>query len=72
MASYVMRFDARSKLCLELSERVLIKCRKPEENEEVMTSGSSKDACSSGVSIISVRMESRPCSKSATAWSKKE
>ena len=36
-----------------------------------MVSGSSKVVSSSGVSPESVRMESGPCSKSATTWSKK-
>ena len=33
----------------------------PKETEEVIASDSSKDASSSGVSMESVRMESRPC-----------
>ena len=55
---------------LELSEMVLTKQKNTEENEEVMISGSSKDASSSDVLMESVRMESRQCSKSATTWYK--
>ena len=57
---------------LELSERVLTKQRNPEETEDGMASGSSKEASNSGVSRELVRMESKPCSKSAMAWSRKE
>ena len=57
---------------LEVSEIVLTKWRNPEETEDVMASGSSKDVSNSGVLMESVRMESKPCSKSATAWSRKE
>ena len=52
---------------LELSERVLTEQRNPEETEDVMTSVSSREASNSGVSSESVRMESKPCSKLATA-----
>ena len=54
---------------LELSET---KHKSPEDTEENMTSGSSKDAFSSGASTESVRMEARQCLKSATAWYKKQ
>ena len=57
---------------LEASEKVLAKQRNPEETEDVMASGSSKDVSNSGVLMESVRMESKSCSKSATAWSRKE
>ena len=57
---------------LEASEIVLIEWRNPEETEDVMASGSSKDVSNSSVLRESVRMESKPCSKSATAWSRKE
>ena len=52
---------------LELSERVLIKQRKPEETEDVVASDSSKEVYNSGVSREELRMESKPCSMSATA-----
>ena len=52
---------------LELSERVLTEWRNPEETEDVMASGSSREVCNSGVSTDSVRIESNPCLKSATA-----
>ena len=57
---------------LEVSERVLTEHRNPVETNEVMTTGSSNDVSHSGVSVQSVKMESRPCTKSATAWSRKE
>ena len=56
---------------LELSEMVLIEHRKPEENDDGMRLVSSKDAFSSSVLTESVIVKSKPCSKSATAWSKK-
>ena len=67
-----MRPDVRACCGLEASEIVLTKRRNPEETEDVMASDSSKDVSNSSVSMESVRMESKPCSKSATAWSKKE
>ena len=57
---------------LELSEIISNESRNPEETEDVMASGSSRDVSNFGVSMESVRMESKPCSKSATAWSRKE
>ena len=51
---------------------VLIKHRHPEEPDKGMTSTSLKDVSSSGVLMVTMRIESRPCSKSFTAWSKKE
>ena len=57
---------------LELSEGVLTEQRNPDESNEETTSGSSNNASSSGVSIESMRMESRPHSKSSTTWSRKE
>ena len=57
---------------LELLEWVLTKHGNPEETDEGMALPSPKDASSSGVSKESVRIELRPCSKSLTAWSKKE
>ena len=56
---------------LELSERILIEQRNPEETEDVLVSGSSKEVSNSSVSSESVRMKSKPCLKSATAWSKR-
>ena len=47
----------------DVSETELIEQRKPEEIEEGMESASSRDASRSGVSMESVRIESRPCSK---------
>ena len=41
---------------LELSERVLTEQRNPEEIEDVMSSGSSKEVSNSGVLSESVRM----------------
>ena len=55
-----------------VSEIVVTKQRNPEETEDVMASGSPKDVSNSGVLMESVRMESNPCSKSATAWYRKE
>ena len=53
---------------LELSERVLTEQRNQEETEEDVTaSGSSGEVSNSGVLSESVRMESKPCVKSATA-----
>ena len=52
---------------LELSERALTKWRNPEQTEDVMTSGSSKEVSNSGVSRELVKMESKPCTKSAMA-----
>ena len=57
---------------LEVSEIVLTEWRNPEETEDVKASGSSKDVSNSDVSMESVRMESKPCSKLTTAWSRKE
>ena len=54
---------------LEVSETVLTEQRNPEETEDVMASGCSREVSNSGVSSESVRMESNPCSKSATASS---
>ena len=65
-----MRFDARSKLHVELSGIVLNECGNPQETEEGMASATSKDASSCEVSMESVRMESRLQLKSATTWSK--
>ena len=56
----------------EFSEVVLAEYRNLDKNEEVTVTGLSRDASSSGVLMESVRMESRPCSKSVTARSKKE
>ena len=52
---------------LKLSEQ-----RNPEDIEDVMASGSSKDVSNSGVSMEPVRVESKCYLKSATAWSRKE
>ena len=52
---------------LELLERVLTEWRNPEETEDVMASGPSKEVSNSSVSSESVRMESKLCLKSATA-----
>ena len=57
---------------LEVSETVLTKWRNPEEAEEVVTSGSFKDASKSDVLMESVIMKSKSCSKSATLWSRNE
>ena len=57
---------------LEESETVLTEWRNPDETEEVMPSGLSNNVSNSGVSMISMRMESKLCSMSATAWSIKE
>ena len=57
---------------LEISEKVITKQRNPEETEDVIASGSSKNVSNSDVSMESVRIESKPCSKSATAWSRQE
>ena len=57
---------------LEVSEIVLTKWKNHEETEDVMTFGYSKDVSNSGVSMELVGMKPRPCSKSATAWSRKE
>ena len=51
---------------LELSERVLTEQENSEDTEDVMTQGSSKDVSNSIVSGL-VKMESKPCSKSAIA-----
>ena len=67
-----MRPEARANCSLELLEIVLTHWRNPEETEDLMASGSSKDVFNSGVSMESVRMESKSCSKSAMAWSRKE
>ena len=64
LAPKFMSTNARSKLWLRISERVLTKWRNPEETEEdVMASGSSREVSNSGVSSESVGMESKPCSK---------
>ena len=57
---------------LEVSEIVQTEQRNPEETEDVMASGSSKEESNSDISMESVRMKSKPCSKSATAWSRKQ
>ena len=57
---------------LEVSETVCTEHRNPEETEEVITSGLFKDVSNSGVLMQLVRMESKPCSKSAIAWSRNE
>ena len=51
---------------LEVSEMVVTKCRNPNETDEGTPPGSSNDASNSNVSMESLRMGSRPCSKSAT------
>ena len=55
---------------LEISEIVLTEWRTLQETADVIASGSSKDISNSGFSIGSVQMESKPCSKSATTWSR--
>ena len=67
---HFMNFDARGKLQFRIIRKGT-KCKSPEEIEEGMASALSKDAFSSSTSIALVRMESRPCLKSATVWSKK-
>ena len=57
-----MRFAARCKLCLEVSEVVITEHRITDGTDEGTPLGSSNDASSSGVWTESVRMESRPCS----------
>ena len=57
---------------LEVSETVLSEQRNPEEMEEVMTSDSLKGVSNSSVLMELVRMESKPCSKSASDWSRNE
>ena len=47
---------------LGLSEIVLTEWRNPEETEDIMASGSSKDVSNSGLSMELVRMESNPFS----------
>ena len=64
-----MRPDARTKLWFR-SIRNSTKWRNPEETEEVMTSGLTKEEPNSSASMESMRMESKPCSKSTTAWSR--
>ena len=54
----------------EVSDTVPTEHRNPEETEEVMTSGSTKDESNSGVSVESLGTESKPCSRSVTAWSR--
>ena len=56
----------------KISETVLTEYRNHEETEEVMTQGSSKEVSNSDVSVESLRIESKPCSKSATSWSRNE
>ena len=57
---------------LKVSETVLTKQRNHEETEEIIMSSSSKDVSNSGVLMESLRMEFKPCSKSATAESRNE
>ena len=57
---------------LKVSEIVLTEWSSPGETEDVMALGSSKDASNSSVLMDSVKMESKPCSKSAKARSRKE
>ena len=57
---------------LEVSEMVLTKCRNPDESDEVTTWGSSNEATTLSVSMEPGRMESRPYSEFAAAWSRKE
>ena len=57
---------------LELSEMVVTNHRDHEEAKEGMTSASSKKHLIFDMLMESMRTESRPCSKSSTAWSKKE
>ena len=66
-----MRPGARSKLWFR-SIRNGTEWRNPEETEDEMATGSSKEVHNSVVSNETVRMESKPCSKSTTAISKKE
>ena len=49
----------------DVSETILTEQRNPEETEEVMTSDALKELFNSSVPMESVRMESKPCSKSA-------
>ena len=67
-----MRLDGCSKLHFGIIRNVKTKQRNHKETQEGMKSVSSKETSSSNVSKGSVRMESRPCSKAATAWSIKE
>ena len=69
LISYYFLLDLRlgARCSLEVSEIVITECRNREEGENVMASGSSKD-----VSNFSVSMESKPCSKLATAQCIKE
>ena len=57
---------------LDLLQIVCTKHRNPEQNYEVMTSGSSNDMSNSSVLRESVRIEFKPCSKSATIWPRNE
>ena len=57
---------------LKVSEKVLIEQRNTEETDDVPASGSSKDVSNSGVLMESMRMEYKPCSKAAAAWSRKK
>ena len=70
LAPQFMRLHARNKLWFR-NTRNSSKHKNPEETEDVTASGSSKIVANSGVSMESVRMESKPCSKSATSLSRK-
>ena len=61
---------SRASCSLEVSEMLLTEYKNPDETNEGTPSDSSNDA--SSVLVELMRMESRPCSKSATAWSRKE
>ena len=67
LAPQFMSMNARSKLQLRSIRNGTNRGEKPEETEEVMASGSSREISNSGVSSESVRMESNSCSKSVTA-----
>ena len=60
----------RASCSLELFEMVPTEHTNTEDTEEGITSSSSKDTSSSGVLMESMGKESRPHSKSLTAWSK--
>ena len=67
LAPQFTSMNARSKLQLRIIRMGTNQAEKPRETEEVMASGSFREVSNSSVSSESVRMESKPCSKSATA-----
>ena len=72
LAPLFISFDAKGKPQFRTITNSTTEWTNPEETEEVITSGSSRNVSNFGVLMESVRMKSKPCSKSETPWSRNE